>query len=384
MKLVEMKCKNCGAKLKVDEDVKEANCQFCGAEFKIDDEVQHVKYDDMEQAGYEFEKGKLRAQQEHKEKLSVSNNTGTTTKTNKKLYETKTFWIIMAWIFLLPFMATYYIAKNDKLDKKKKIIIIAIMWVVFIIIGIVGSIQSNEDRKNRIIECYSEEVYDKLDKLIGIDNIDGYFSDTYSCDEIRLKDQHYKKIDIEMNADELISIKLDNKCIYNIDETVDIYDPKTMRIKTKDEDFEKLFGKQENNAYYNQEKNIRKFILNYNKISNNKVNKVEWKNNHTIAYLSFESERCKINDHEKGFIITCEFSNGQAKAADYESILKDMIKTYDSNISDETINVAMESGKNNNNLANVSDKITVDYNYSKEAISIRSGDSYIIEMILGK
>ena len=58
MKLVEMKCKNCGAKLKVNSEVKEANCQFCGAEFKIDDEVQHHKLDDAEQTGYELEKGK--------------------------------------------------------------------------------------------------------------------------------------------------------------------------------------------------------------------------------------------------------------------------------------------------------------------------------------
>ena len=58
MKLVEMKCKNCGAKLKVNFDIKEANCQFCGTEFRIDDEVQHHKLDDAEQTGYAFEKGK--------------------------------------------------------------------------------------------------------------------------------------------------------------------------------------------------------------------------------------------------------------------------------------------------------------------------------------
>ena len=43
MKLVEMKCKNCGAKLKVNSDVKEANCQFCGTEFEIDDEETEIK-----------------------------------------------------------------------------------------------------------------------------------------------------------------------------------------------------------------------------------------------------------------------------------------------------------------------------------------------------
>ena len=64
MKLVEMKCKNCGAQLKVNLEQKQSYCQFCGAEFHIDDEVQHIKYDDMEQAGYEFEKGRIKAQQE--------------------------------------------------------------------------------------------------------------------------------------------------------------------------------------------------------------------------------------------------------------------------------------------------------------------------------
>lgn len=64
MKLVEMKCKNCGAQLKVNLEQKQSYCQFCGAEFHIDDEVQHIKYDDMEQAGYEFEKGRIKAQKE--------------------------------------------------------------------------------------------------------------------------------------------------------------------------------------------------------------------------------------------------------------------------------------------------------------------------------
>ena len=73
MKLVEMKCKNCGAKLKVNAEVKEANCQFCGTEFRIDDEVQHIKYDDMEQGGYEFEKGRMKAKEEQKKVQAATN-----------------------------------------------------------------------------------------------------------------------------------------------------------------------------------------------------------------------------------------------------------------------------------------------------------------------
>ena len=102
--------------------------------------------------------------------------------------------------------------------------------------------------------------------------------------------------------------------------------------------------------------------------------------------LYFDDENCKINDHsEMGYIFTCQFNNGKAKLSDYESILKDLIKTYDSSISDDIISSGMENGRNNNlKTVNITDKVTIEYNYASEPISIRSGDSYIIEMILGK
>lgn len=134
MKLLEMKCKNCGALLKVEENAQYINCQYCNTKYKLDDEVQHIKYDDMEKSGYEFEKGRIRAQQEQKRAQSNYNNLNNVNNTSKKK-NNKTFWLILAWIFLLPFTATYFIAKNNKLDKKKKIVIIAIMWVIFLVIA---------------------------------------------------------------------------------------------------------------------------------------------------------------------------------------------------------------------------------------------------------
>lgn len=134
MNLLEMKCKNCGALLKVEEDAKYIECQYCNTKYKLDDEVQHIKYDDMEKSGYEFEKGRIRAQQEQKRAQSNYNNLNNVNNTPKKK-DTKTFWLILAWIFLLPFTATYFIAQNNKLDKKKKIVIIAIMWVIFLVIA---------------------------------------------------------------------------------------------------------------------------------------------------------------------------------------------------------------------------------------------------------
>lgn len=133
MKLLEMKCKNCGALLKVEEDAKYIECQYCNTKYKLDDEVQHIKYDDMEKSGYEFEKGRIRAQQEQRAQSNY-NNLNNVNNTSKKK-NNKTLWLILAWIFLLPFTATYFIAKNNKLDKKKKIVIIAIMWIIFLVIA---------------------------------------------------------------------------------------------------------------------------------------------------------------------------------------------------------------------------------------------------------
>ena len=64
MRLIDMTCPHCNALLRVDADNKRAICEYCGATILIDDEVRHVRYDNAEQAGYEFEKGRQRAQAE--------------------------------------------------------------------------------------------------------------------------------------------------------------------------------------------------------------------------------------------------------------------------------------------------------------------------------
>lgn len=76
MRLVELECQNCGAALKIDEGTNIVHCPYCNAKYKIDDEVKHVKYDDMENSGYEFEKGRIKAQKEN----MASSNTGNASK----------------------------------------------------------------------------------------------------------------------------------------------------------------------------------------------------------------------------------------------------------------------------------------------------------------
>lgn len=64
VKTVNLTCPGCGARLEVDMDRKMAFCSYCGAALPVDDEIQKVQLDGAEKAGYEFEKGRQRAQAE--------------------------------------------------------------------------------------------------------------------------------------------------------------------------------------------------------------------------------------------------------------------------------------------------------------------------------
>lgn len=59
MKLRELKCKNCGATIKVEENKSQAKCEFCHTVFAVEDAYQD---------GYKFEKGRLKAHSEQYEK----------------------------------------------------------------------------------------------------------------------------------------------------------------------------------------------------------------------------------------------------------------------------------------------------------------------------
>lgn len=63
MKLVDMVCPNCGAKIQADADMGSAKCEHCGSTFILDDEAVHVKYDNAYEAGYQFEKEDSRRRQ---------------------------------------------------------------------------------------------------------------------------------------------------------------------------------------------------------------------------------------------------------------------------------------------------------------------------------
>lgn len=64
MKLIKLTCPNCGAQLEVDLAMKTMFCDFCGTEVLIDQEKHLLHFEGAEEAGYQFERGRLRAQRE--------------------------------------------------------------------------------------------------------------------------------------------------------------------------------------------------------------------------------------------------------------------------------------------------------------------------------
>lgn len=141
MKLIDTACPKCGANLRIDAECKQALCEYCGAQILIDDEVQHLQIDNAESAGYAFEKGRQRAQQEAQ---SAAYHPTTAQQPAPRKKKTIVWWVL-GWIFIFPIPLTIIISRNQKLKTGAKIGIIAAAWIVYLLMGIAsGTASSNK------------------------------------------------------------------------------------------------------------------------------------------------------------------------------------------------------------------------------------------------
>lgn len=74
MRLISASCPSCGAQLDVSMEAGKAQCPACGSLFLMDGETQHVSYDNAEDAGYRFELGRQRAQEEARQRGASGGN----------------------------------------------------------------------------------------------------------------------------------------------------------------------------------------------------------------------------------------------------------------------------------------------------------------------
>ena len=141
MKLIDTTCPKCGANLRTDADRKQVFCEYCGAQILIDDEVQHLQIDNAESAGYAFEKGRQRAQNEAQAQRYYTSQPQPAPKKKSKIV-----WWVLGWIFIFPIPLTIIIARNKKLKTGVKAGIIIAAWVVYLLIGI-GSGAANRAKE---------------------------------------------------------------------------------------------------------------------------------------------------------------------------------------------------------------------------------------------
>ena len=156
MKLIDMTCPHCSAHLKVDSSKAQAICEHCGATILIDDEVQHIQYDNAEEAGYNFEKGRQRAQAEARREARNYNPQQKSEPPKKKR---RTWLWVLGWICIFPLPLTILLLRKKEMKPALKYGIIAAAWILYFIIGLSGTAgnSNNDDRTNKSSSITSTE-----------------------------------------------------------------------------------------------------------------------------------------------------------------------------------------------------------------------------------
>ena len=153
MKLIDTTCPHCGSALKIDPTNRNATCEYCGAALLIDDEVQHVQYDNAEEAGYKFEKGRQRAQAETR-RSNQSNRQQYQQPPKKKR---KTWLWVLGWICIFPLPLTILLLRKKDMKPVLKYGIIAAAWIIYLLIGFAGGSGDNTE-KNAVEQPASSVV----------------------------------------------------------------------------------------------------------------------------------------------------------------------------------------------------------------------------------
>lgn len=164
MKFVDVSCPACGARLEITDAQEFVTCEHCGKQFFVDDEVKrsetriehHYSAEDAENAGYLFEKGRMRARQEAEwEELARE------AEAMRRIHAENRDGCLKYSLFFIyyPIKFLYWFATTDRLSKKAKIIIVVIIFAVTVF----GS--HNKPKT----ETYSTEAPATIEQTVSVD-----------------------------------------------------------------------------------------------------------------------------------------------------------------------------------------------------------------------
>ena len=137
MKAVSFKCPNCQSTLNVTEGATSVECEYCGSTVAIDDGTVKVDVNlsNQEEAGYQFEKGRQRAQAEFQPVTVVVQQE------EPAPQKRKTWLWVLGWIFIFPVPLTILMLnspRTESINKNVRIGIVAAAWIVYLIIAFGG------------------------------------------------------------------------------------------------------------------------------------------------------------------------------------------------------------------------------------------------------
>ena len=169
MKLVSLVCPQCGGTLKAPENVKQMQCPFCNTTVMLDDEVQHVQFDNSKQAGYDFEKGRIAAQQDHAAQQARYNQEVIRAQQEAKRKRKNLIWWVLGWIFIFPVPLTILIVKSKKLKPVIKAVLIAALWVTVILFGAIANL--DQQKNDKVIWSGTATQLENFDYYVDGDNL---------------------------------------------------------------------------------------------------------------------------------------------------------------------------------------------------------------------
>lgn len=137
MKYVSLTCPNCGAAARINAEKCTGFCEYCGSPLTLDEEKPKVKLaiDDAEEAGYKFEKGRLRAQQEVRNGSDYVEPPTQSIRSPKSPKKRKTWLWVLGWVFCFPIPLTVLIWRSQKMKPVVKILLTALLWITVFAIG---------------------------------------------------------------------------------------------------------------------------------------------------------------------------------------------------------------------------------------------------------
>ncbi len=188
MKLLNMNCPNCGSKLSVDKESGECKCESCGGVFMLDDEstTQHIKYDNAEEAGYQFEKGRQKAQRENIRNNNTNYNVARSTAQPKKKSNIPIWVWILLWMCFFPFLAMYFIYKSN-LPQKWKIGLISGIAALVLLSSIKGCV----DRAKTPVESVAGDAGVQTNSITSISDSVQSDDNTIALDKYDSKEIHF-------------------------------------------------------------------------------------------------------------------------------------------------------------------------------------------------